>query len=116
MPAPPAGAAELFNAAAAHMNAGRFAAAITAGEQFTKQYPNVHWRVLPEPIEVAYCGAGVEKGNEALRIALNQALGRLHRDGVIARTWQHWYGAPMLGAIEAESGAAGADAQPSQRP
>lgn len=42
MAPPPSSAAELFNAAAAHMNAGRFAAAIAAGEQFTKQYPNIH--------------------------------------------------------------------------
>ena len=70
---------------------------------FTKQYPDVHWRVLPEPIEVGYCGAGVQKGNSELRTALNQTLERLHRDGTIARTWQRWYQSPMLGTLDVDA-------------
>lgn len=40
MPPPPAGAAELFNAGVAHMNAGRFPEAVAAAEKFVRAYPN----------------------------------------------------------------------------
>lgn len=62
---------------------------------FTKNYRNVNWRVLDDPIFVAYCGIGVGKGNFALRDYLNILLYDLHSSGVINDTWQQWYGAPM---------------------
>ena len=48
---------------------------------FTKNYPNVKWRVLSDPIFVAYCGIGVRKNNEALREFLNVLLYDLHSSG-----------------------------------
>lgn len=62
---------------------------------FTKNYPNVKWRVLKDPIFVAYCGIGVSKNNEALREFLNVLLYDLHSSGMINDTWKKWYGAPM---------------------
>lgn len=62
---------------------------------FTKNYPNVKWRVLDDPIFVAYCGIGVRKNNEALREFLNVLLYDLHSSGMINNTWKKWYGAPM---------------------
>lgn len=62
---------------------------------FTKLYPDVTWRVLPEPIFAAWCGIGVAKGNQGLQRALDQALYRLHRDGSIAALWRQHYGADM---------------------
>ncbi|HKS56287.1 MAG TPA: transporter substrate-binding domain-containing protein [Steroidobacteraceae bacterium] len=62
---------------------------------FTKNYPNVKWRVLKDPIFVAYCGIGVSKNNEALRQFLNVLLYDLHSSGMINDTWKKWYGAPM---------------------
>ena len=62
---------------------------------FTKNYPNVKWRVLSDPIFVAYCGIGVRKNNEALREFLNVLLYDLHSSGMINNTWKKWYGAPM---------------------
>ena len=31
---------------------------------FTKNYPNVKWRVLKDPIFVAYCAIGIRKSND----------------------------------------------------
>ena len=34
---------------------------------FTKNYPDVNWRVIGEPIDVAYCAIGVQQGNDEPR-------------------------------------------------
>jgi polar amino acid transport system substrate-binding protein len=62
---------------------------------FTRNYPDVKWRVLPEPIFTAWCGIGLAKGNEPLRAAIDTALIALHRDGSIGLLWETAYGAPM---------------------
>ncbi len=62
---------------------------------FTKLYKNIEWRVLSNPIFVAYCGIGVGKGNFALRDYLNVLLYDLHASGQVDETWQKWFGAPM---------------------
>jgi His/Glu/Gln/Arg/opine family amino acid ABC transporter permease subunit len=62
---------------------------------FTRNYPDVKWRVLPEPIFTAWCGIGLAKGNEPLRAAIDTALIALHRDGTVGRLWETAYGAPM---------------------
>jgi His/Glu/Gln/Arg/opine family amino acid ABC transporter permease subunit len=62
---------------------------------FTRLYPDVAWRVLPEPIFTAWCGIGLPKGNEPLRAAIDTALIALHRDGSIDRLWRGAYGAAM---------------------
>ena len=63
--------------------------------KFTTNYRNVKWRVLDDPIFVAYCGIGVGKSNKELRDFLNILLYDLHSSGVINETWQKWFGAPM---------------------
>ncbi len=63
--------------------------------QFTTNYRNVKWRVLDNPIFVAYCGIGVGKSNKELRDFLNILLYDLHSSGAINETWQKWFGAPM---------------------
>ena len=67
--------------------------------RFTKNYPNVRWRVLEDPIHVAYCGIGVGKGNYVLRDFLNVLLYDLHSSGFIGDTWRKWYGTPMAAPI-----------------
>lgn len=62
---------------------------------FTKNYRNVAWRVLDDPIFVAWCGIGVGKGNYALRDFLNVLLYDLHSSGAVNEAWQKWYGTPM---------------------
>lgn len=62
---------------------------------FTKNYRNVSWRVLDDPIFVSYCGIGVSMGNYGLRDFLNVLIFDLHSSGVVNDTWQKWYGAPM---------------------
>ena len=62
---------------------------------FTRLYPEVRWRVLPEPIFSAWCGVGLAKGNAALRAAIDSALIALHREGRIDALWQAAYGGPM---------------------
>ena len=68
--------------------------------RFTENYRNVNWRVLNDPIFVAYCGIGVGKGNNELRDYLNILLYDLHSTGVIEEHWIKWYGAPMAVPIE----------------
>lgn len=63
---------------------------------FTKQYPDVKWRVLPDPIDVAYCAIGVGQGQANLVEVLNIILFALHNSGFVNQTWETHYGAPML--------------------
>jgi polar amino acid transport system substrate-binding protein len=62
---------------------------------FTRNYPEVKWRVLPEPIFAAWCGIGVAKGNQGLQLALDRVLHRMHIDGTVAALWRKHYGADM---------------------
>lgn len=62
---------------------------------FTRLYPDVSWRVLPDPIFTAWCGIGLAKGNEPLRAAVDTALIAMHRDGSVDRLWRSAYGAAM---------------------
>ena len=59
----------------------------------TKSYPDVTWKVLPDVIDVAYCGVGVAKGNDSLRLFLNLVLFNLHSSNFVNETWAKWYGA-----------------------
>jgi polar amino acid transport system substrate-binding protein len=68
---------------------------------FTKNYPDVKWRVLKDPIFVAYCAIGVSQGNDNLTEVLNIILYDLHSSGMINATWEKNYGAPMLSKVEA---------------
>ena len=67
---------------------------------FTKNYPEVNWRVIPNPIDVAYCGIGVAQGNDNLKEVVNIALFNLHNSGAVNTMWEANYGAPMLVKIE----------------
>lgn len=69
---------------------------------FTKNYPDVTWRVLPEPIDVAYCAVGVQQGNDQLREVLNILLFGLHSSGKVNELWEQYYGAPMLRPVPAQ--------------
>jgi polar amino acid transport system substrate-binding protein len=62
----------------------------------TKNYPNVKWKVLPNPIDVSYCAIGVGRGNYPLRDLLNIVLYNLHSSGFINERWEKAYGSPML--------------------
>jgi polar amino acid transport system substrate-binding protein len=62
----------------------------------TKNWPDVKWRVLPNPIDVSYDAIGVQRGNYPLRDVLNIILYNLHSSGVVNEEWEKWYGAPML--------------------
>lgn len=68
---------------------------------FTKNYPDVTWRVLPDPIFVAYCGIGVAQGNTNLTEVLNIILFDLNSSGETDRLWEAAYGAPMLRPVPA---------------
>ena len=70
---------------------------------FTKTYPDIHWRVLRDPIQVAFCGIGVAKGNAELRQELNRILAGLHRSGFINYEWKKWYSWPMQGTIDVDA-------------
>ena len=67
---------------------------------FTESYPDVNWRVVENPIFVAYCAIGVSQGNENLTEVLNIALFDLHSSGMVNETWEKHYGAPMLRTVE----------------
>lgn len=76
---------------------------------FTKNYPNVEWRVLDDPIFVAWCAIGVAKGNAGLQAYLDGALYELHRAGVVNATWRKWYGAAMTVPVRPDQIAVAAD-------
>ena len=67
--------------------------------RFTKNYPNVRWQVLDDPIHVAWCAIGLGKGNYALRDFLNVLLYDLHSSGFIDKAWRNWYGTPMAAPL-----------------
>lgn len=64
------------------------------GEHMNKH--DVAWKVLETPVDVYYCGLGVQKGNYTLRDWLNVAIFELHRDGVVDEIWKKWFGIDML--------------------
>ena len=68
---------------------------------FTKNYPEIAWRVLPDPIFTSWCGIGIGKGNDSLRSAIDTALMALHRDGSIDALWRKHYGVPMTVPVAA---------------
>lgn len=63
---------------------------------FTENHDGVNWRVVAEPIFVAYCALGVSQGNENLTEVLNIVLYDLHSSGAIKSVWEANYGASML--------------------
>lgn len=67
---------------------------------FTENYPDVNWRVVENPIFVAYCAIGLSQGNDNLKEVLNIIMYDLHSSGVVNATWEEHYGAPMLRTIE----------------
>jgi polar amino acid transport system substrate-binding protein len=75
---------------------------------FTRNYPDVEWRVLSEPIFVAWCAIGVAKGNLGLQNYVDGALYEMHRDGTIAAIWRKWYDAPMTVPVKPDQVASGA--------
>ena len=56
----------------------------------------VEWKTVPTPVDVYFCGIGVAKGNEALRVKLSSVIKELNASGVIDKAWEKWFGAPML--------------------
>jgi len=56
----------------------------------------VEWKTVPTPVDVYFCGIGVAKGNEALRVKLSSVVKELNASGVIDKAWEKWFGAPML--------------------
>jgi polar amino acid transport system substrate-binding protein len=63
---------------------------------FTENYPDVDWRVVENPIFVAYCAIGVAQGNDNLTEVLNILLYGLHSSGFVNERWEAHYGSPML--------------------
>ncbi len=61
-----------------------------------KNYTDVKWKILPEPIQVTYDAIGVGRGNYPLRDALNIILYNLHSTEYVNERWEHWFASPML--------------------
>jgi polar amino acid transport system substrate-binding protein len=62
----------------------------------TKNYPEINWKVLPNPIDLGWCAVGVQRGNYPLRDVLNIVLYNLHASNFVNESWEKWYGSPML--------------------
>ena len=62
---------------------------------FTKNYPEVKWRVMPEVINTSFDGIGVAQNNDALVRYLDIVLYDLHSSGFVNETWEKWFKAPM---------------------
>ncbi|MEM8665541.1 MAG: transporter substrate-binding domain-containing protein [Pseudomonadota bacterium] len=67
---------------------------------FTENHPDTSWRVVSEPIFVAYCAIGVAQGNDNLTEVVNIILYDLHSSGTVNALWEQFYGAPMLRPVE----------------
>ena len=63
--------------------------------EHTKKH-KVEWKTVPTPVDVYFCGIGIAKGNDALRVKLNSVIKELNASGVIDKAWEKWFGAPML--------------------
>jgi len=61
---------------------------------FTKQYPDVKWKIIDSEIYSAWCGIGVPRGEEGLKNFLNVVLADMHSSGKTQEYWAKWYGAP----------------------
>lgn len=64
--------------------------------EYTKLYPNVKWRVLPDVISTAYCGIGVQKGNDSVRHWLNAALFAMQSEDFHNQAWEKHFGTPQV--------------------
>ena len=69
---------------------------------FTRQYPDVRWRILADPIFFSWCAVGVARGNPTLRRAIDAILFRLHKEGAISALWRKHYKAAMTVPITAD--------------
>ena len=67
---------------------------------YTRDYADVNWRMVEEPVAVHYCAIGVGQGNHNLTEVLNIIVHGLHRSGLIAEFWERHYGAPMVHPVE----------------
>jgi polar amino acid transport system substrate-binding protein len=65
-----------------------------------RQYPDTKWVILPNVIRTSYCAIGVKKGNEGLRLFLNQALWELQNDGIHNTLWEKHYGIPPIVKVQ----------------
>ena len=61
---------------------------------FTKQYPDVKWKVIESEIYSAWCAIGVPRGEEGLKNFLNVVIYDMHKSGKTQNYWAKWYGAP----------------------
>lgn len=66
---------------------------------FTKNHPDIKWRVVENPIFVAYCAIGISQGNDNLKEVVNIILYDLHSSGAVNAAWEKHYGAPMLRGV-----------------
>lgn len=64
--------------------------------EHTNKHANVEWHMMETPIDVYYCGMGVQKGNTTLAAKLNEIIKELHNNGFIDERWEKWFGGPML--------------------
>ncbi|WP_157961685.1 transporter substrate-binding domain-containing protein [Acuticoccus kandeliae] len=67
---------------------------------FTKNYPDVNWRIVKEPIFVGYCAIGLPQGEANFKEVLNIIMFDLHSSGTVNELWEKNYGSPMLVKIE----------------
>lgn len=64
--------------------------------EHTDKHSNVKWHMMQNPIDIYYCGIGVQKGNTTLASRLNEIIKDLHIDGFIDQKWEKWFAGPML--------------------
>ena len=64
------------------------------GEHMQKH--QVKWKVVETPVDVYYCGLGVNKNSAGLKDWLNVAIFEMHRRGKTDEMWKKWFGMDML--------------------
>lgn len=69
---------------------------------FTKNHPDVKWKILDEKIDVGWDCIGVGKGNNTLRECINIAMYKLQSSGWVDQTWEKNFGSQMLLKVPAQ--------------
>ncbi|MFO1090818.1 MAG: transporter substrate-binding domain-containing protein [Hyphomicrobiales bacterium] len=69
---------------------------------FTKNHPDVKWKILDEKIDVGWDCVGIGKGNYTLRDCINIAMFKLQSGGWVDAAWEKNFGSQMLLKVPAQ--------------
>ncbi|RWR26125.1 transporter substrate-binding domain-containing protein [Sinirhodobacter populi] len=69
--------------------------------EYMNRYDSVDWKIVETPIDIYYCGLGVNKASTGLKDWLNVAIYDMHRRGKTDELWKEWFGIDMIAPVQA---------------